>query len=164
MESVSRNREPEREQPGQVDPSEAIKTYLKSGVHKNDPKKIAEMIKRMKAGKAASGPAPANGNRGGEGDAAAKSIFEKYGGGGKKKKKGGWRPAAAAAREPDEYEEEEDEEEADGGAAKKTFELKTWRPDSSYPGGGRDRQGASDLFRKFASKNAGGSFRDGFQC
>ena len=159
-----RSREPEREQPGQVDPSEAIKTYLKSGVHKNDPKKIAEMIRRMKAGQAAPGAAPANGNRDGEGNSAAKSIFEKYGGGGKKKK-GAWRPAAAAPREPEEYdEEEEDEEEAAGGSTKKTFELKTWRPDSSYPGGGRDRQGASDLFRKFASKNAGGSFRDGFQC
>ena len=42
---------------------------------------------------------------------------------------------------------------------KKTFKLKTWRPDSSYPGGGGDRSGSSDLFRKFASKNAGGSFR-----
>ena len=88
----SRGREPEQHQQETADPSDAIKTYLKSGVHKNDPKKIAEMIRRMKASSKAN---EANDNRDdAEEDTAAKSIFEKYGGGGKKKKKGTWRPSS----------------------------------------------------------------------
>ena len=90
----SRGREPEREpQQESADPADAIKTYLKSGVHKNDPKKIAEMIRRMKSNKG-------NNNKDqrddvAEVDTAAKSIFEKYGGGGgDKKRKGTWRPSA----------------------------------------------------------------------
>ena len=95
----SRGREPEREPQQQEsgDPADAIKTYLKSGVHKNDPKKIAEMIRRMKAdpGRAAK----VNVDDGPEEDSAAKSIFEKYGGGGgKTKKKGAWRPASKVQR------------------------------------------------------------------
>ena len=65
-------------------------------------------------------------------------------------------------KEPEDYDDEEgeeEEEEEEMHPTKKTFKLKTWRPDSSYPGGG-DSKGSSDLFRKFASKNAGGSFRD----
>ena len=88
----SRSREPQREEhQHQTDPSDAIKTYLKSGVHKNDPKKIAEMIRRMKASGKANKAGDSRSDA--EGDAAAKSIFEKYGGGGGgKKKKGAWRP------------------------------------------------------------------------
>ena len=87
--------QPEQHQQETADPSDAIKTYLKSGVHKNDPKKIAEMIRRMKASNKAN---EANDNRDdAEEDTAAKSIFEKYGGGEKKKKKkkkGTWRPSS----------------------------------------------------------------------
>ena len=59
-------------------------------------------------------------------------------------------------KEPEDYDDEEEEVEMP--PTKKTFELKTWRPDSAYPSGG-DRRGSADLFRKFASKNAGGAFR-----
>ena len=98
----SRSREPERshhhpqEASSSSDPSDAIKTYLKSGVHKNDPKKIAEMIRRMKASAGNAGNKAAGGNDDNEENAAAKSIFEKYGGGGagEKKRKGAWRPAS----------------------------------------------------------------------
>ena len=85
----SRSREPEREQ--ESDPEDAIKAYIKSGVHKNDPKKMAEMIRRMKA--KSKGPKDMRDDDGAEENTAAKGIFEKYGGGGKKKK-GGWRPAS----------------------------------------------------------------------
>ena len=84
----SRNREPEREQ--ESDPEDAIKAYIKSGVHKNDPKKMAEMIRRMKANSKGSKDMRDDVT---EDNTAAKSIFQKYGGGGKKKK-GGWRPAS----------------------------------------------------------------------
>ena len=90
----SRGREPEREpqQQESADPADAIKTYLKSGVHKNDPKKIAEMIRRMKSNK---GNNKDHRDDVAEVDTAAKSIFEKYGGGGgDKKRKGTWRPSA----------------------------------------------------------------------
>ena len=98
----SRSREPERshhhpqESSSSSDPSDAIKTYLKSGVHKNDPKKIAEMIRRMKASAGKASNKAAGGNDDNEENAAAKSIFEKYGGGGagEKKRKGAWRPAS----------------------------------------------------------------------
>ena len=99
----SRSREPERghHHPQEAssspsDPSDAIKTYLKSGVHKNDPKKIAEMIRRMKASAGNANNKAAGGNDDNEENAAAKSIFEKYGGGGagEKKRKGAWRPAS----------------------------------------------------------------------
>ena len=99
----SRSREPERshhpQESSSSDPSDAIKTYLKSGVHKNDPKKIAEMIRRMKAsGKANKA---AGGNDDNEENAAAKSIFEKYGGGGagEKKRNGAWRPSSKVGSE-----------------------------------------------------------------
>ena len=174
----SRSREPERghhpQEASSSDPSDAIKTYLKSGVHKNDPKKIAEMIRRMKASAGKANNKAAGGNDDNEENAAAKSIFEKYGGGGagEKKRKGAWRPASKVeslfvidwfyrlmlfftTKEPEDYDDGEEEEELP--PVKKTFELKTWRPDSY--GGGGDRRGSSDLFRKFASKNAGGSFR-----
>ena len=99
----SRSREPERSHhhpqeasSSSSDTSDAIKTYLKSGVHKNDPKKIAEMIRRMKATAGKTSNKAASGNDDNEENAAAKSIFEKYGGGGagEKKRKGAWRPAS----------------------------------------------------------------------
>ena len=62
--------------------------------------------------------------------------------------------AFSTPKEPEDYDDEEEDEMP---PVKKTFELKTWRPDSY--GGGGDRKGSSDYFRKFASKNAGGSFR-----
>ena len=66
-------------------------------------------------------------------------------------------------KEPVDYDDEYEEEEEEMPPTKKTFELKKWRPNSSYPGGG-DSKGSSDYFRKFASKNAGGSFRDEIHC
>ena len=64
----------------------------------------------------------------------------------------------SSKKEPEDYDDEYEEEE-EMPPTKKTFELKKWRPDSAYPGGGGSK-GSSDYFRKFASKNAGGSFRD----
>ncbi len=157
-----------QEEEEEDDVNVAIKRYLQSGMHKNDPKKIAEMVTRLKAKKAAAGKGKSK--RPVDDDpekAAAKSIFEKYGGGKKKDSKKpshkGWRPKSAMeAKKPtshDDYEEEEEEEEEEANTStKRTYELKTWDP--KYSGGrGNEPQGSSSYFKKFARDNLGGSFR-----
>lgn len=136
------------------DASEAIKRFLESGKHKNDPRKIAETIARIKA---------SNGRKGvDEGKVqGAKSIAERNGGG-KARNSGGWRPQSAREPEREEVEEEEEEEreEAQPETKIKTYKVKTWKPDGSYSGGrGDDRKGSSSYYSKFAKENLGGSFR-----
>ena len=132
-------------------PNDLLKNFLKSGAHKNDPKKIQEMLSKFYQN--GGGPAeaatsvkqqPAESE-----DDQAKSIFEKYAVKDQSPRNDNAPEIIDEEYYDDDYEEEEEEEETQTGL----LMPKPWSPERKKGGS------ASSYFRKFASTNVGKSFR-----
>lgn len=156
---------------------DALKAFLASGKHGNDPRKIQEMIKRFYAqgNKPETTPEPRN-----EEADVAKSIFEKYS---KKSSKPASSQTPDVKEEEEDYQEPEEDDEDDSKrdttyphdeeqevSDAKDMELEKKEPEESHvairpwspslSGTYNSRGGSSSsYFQKFAKDNVGGSFR-----
>ena len=157
------NRRPGAPTKPTVNPTDLLKSFLKSGTHGNDPKKIAAMLAKYKNGGGASDAK----DEGEKEEDVAKSIFQKYAK--KKYEPKKWAPSSKkSAATQDEPEEVVDDYQKEREAAK-TFDstkpkktsfahIRPWKSSlgggSSYNSGGSSS--SSSFYKNFANKNIGG--------